>query len=170
MTKFMSQKRVVKSCAAGEPPAFMIGGWGFCSGFGWLQTETASKLSLLKSNSSSSVHAPPHELEPLGGVFVTIIVRTHLRAEHVEFVLEPSANHVHGEPAVSDVIDRGRHLGHHQWMYQRHMHGGEYGAIVRHRADRGGPGEAFECAIVEVRWAAVAFPAPHRQQGLPFPN
>jgi len=109
---------------------------------------------------------PPHELEPLGGVFVTIIVRTHLRAEHVEFVLEPSANHVHGEPAVSDVIDRGRHLGHHQWMYQRHMHGGEYGAIVRHRADRGGPGEAFECAIVEVRWAAVAFPAPHRQQGL----
>src|SRR6185295_8354851 len=39
-------------------------------------------------------------------------------------------------------------------------------AIVCHRADRGGPGEAFECAVVEVRWAAVAFPAPHWQQRL----
>ena len=64
---------------------------------------------------------PLHELEPLGGVFVTIVVRTHLRAEHVEFVLEPSAHHIDGETAVGDVIDRGRHLGHHQWMHQRHM-------------------------------------------------
>jgi len=35
----------------------MIGGWGFCSGLGWLQTAVALKLSLVKSNSSSCVHA-----------------------------------------------------------------------------------------------------------------
>ena len=109
---------------------------------------------------------PPHEIEPFGGVFVAVVVRAHVGAEHVELVLEPAAHHVEREPPVGDVIDGGRHLGHHQRMHQRHVHGGEHGAIVRHRADRGGPGEALERAVVEVRRPAVALPAPDRQQRL----
>jgi len=107
-----------------------------------------------------------HEIEPFRGVFVAIVVRAHMSAEHVEFVLEPSAHHVHGEAAAGHVIDGRRHLGHHQRMHQRHVDGGEHGAIVGHRADRRRPGEALERAVVEVRGPAVALPAPDRQQRL----
>ena len=107
-----------------------------------------------------------HEIEPFSGVFVTIVVRAHVGAEHVEFVLEPSAHHVHGETAVGDMIDGGRHLGHHQGMHQRHVDGGEHRAIVGDGADRRRPGEALERAVVEVRRPAVALPAPDRQQRL----
>ena len=160
----MSQWRVVNSWAAGEPPAFMTGGCGFWIGFGWLQTDCALKLSLLKSNSSSRVHACLQEIEPLGRIFVAVIVRAHVRAEHVELVLEPAAHDVEREPAIGDMIDGGRHLRHHQRMNQRHVAGRKHRDIVRQRAERGRPGEAFEGRAVEVRRAAVAAPTADRKQ------
>ena len=109
---------------------------------------------------------PLEEVEPFGRVFVAVIVRAHMRAEHVELVLEPAAHHVEREASVGHVIDGGRHLGHHQRMHQRHVAGGEHGDVVCHRAERRCPGEAFERAIVEVRRPAIAAPASDRQQRL----
>ena len=107
-----------------------------------------------------------HEIEPFGGIFVAVVVRAHVGAEHVELVLEPAAHDVEREAPVGDVIDGRRHLRDHQRMNQRHVDGGEHRAIVRHRADRRRPGEALERAIVEVRRAAVTLPAPDRQKRL----
>ena len=112
------------------------------------------------------VPRPSHEVEPFGGILVAVIVRPHMGAEHVELVLEPAAYDVHGEAPAGDVIDGGRHFRHHQGMHQRHVHGRQHRAVVRHRADCRCPGEAFECAIVEVRRSAVSFPASDRQQRL----
>src|SRR2546421_2894167 len=109
---------------------------------------------------------PAHEIEPLGGIFIAVIVWTHVGAEHVELVLEPAAYHVHGEAPAGDVIDGARHLRCHQRMHQRHVYRGEYRAIARHRPDRGSPGEAFKGAVVEVRGPAITLPSAHRQQRL----
>jgi hypothetical protein len=101
------------------------------------------------------------KLQPLGCVFVAVVVGPHLRAEHVKLVLEPATDYVECKSSVGDVIDRRRHLGHHERMHERYMTGGQYGNVLGHRAERRGPGKALKCGGVEVGWSAISTPATH---------
>ena len=91
---------MVKSCAAGEPPAFMIGGYGFCSGLGWLQTILGVEAFAVEIELLVVGPGLLQEVEPFGGVFVAVVVRAHVGAEHVELVLEPAAHDVDGEASA----------------------------------------------------------------------
>ena len=106
------------------------------------------------------------ELQPFGGILVTVVVRAYVGTEHVELVLEPAAHDIERESPVGDVIDGRRHLRHHQWMHQRYVAGGEHGDVFGQRAECCGPGEGLERGTVKIRRSAVAAPAPDRQQRL----
>src|ERR1700692_3895800 len=94
------------------------------------------------------------KFEPFGGIFVAVVVRTHLRTEHVEFVLKPAAHDIEREPPVRYVIDGRGHLRDHKRMYQRHMAGCEHGDGCGQGAECGGPGKTLERCVVEIRKSA----------------
>ena len=109
---------------------------------------------------------PLEEFKPLGRIFVTIVVRPHLRAEHVELIFEPAAHYIEREPTAADVIDGRRHLRDHERVHQRYVAGGEHGDVFGQRAKCRGPSKALERRVVEIRRAAVPAPAPDWQQRL----
>ena len=104
------------------------------------------------------------KFEPFGGIFVAVVVRTHLRTEHVELVLKPTAHDIEREPPVRNVIDGRGHLRDHKWMHQRHVAGCKHGDGFGQCAECGGPGKTLERRAVEIRRSAVTAPAPDRQQ------
>ena len=84
--------------------------------------------------------------------------------EHFEFALIPTGDEIEPEAAGADMIGGDEFLGGDQRMKQRRMHGTENRDALRRGQKAAGPGYGFERSAMKIAGAAVAFPAPDRQQ------
>jgi hypothetical protein len=108
-----------------------------------------------------------HDVEPLGGGGIALVMLELPDSEHAEFGRVPAGNDVEPESAAADVVDRGAHFRGEHRMVDRHVAGGEHLNPGGHGGDRGGPTERVVLLCVRVVLSAVAPPASDRQQEVP---
>ena len=109
---------------------------------------------------------PDHldDVDPFLRIFVAVLVLALLDAEHVELALVPADHDVEPEAALADVVGGDHFLGGDDGIEDRRVHGAEHGDVLGAGEQPGRPGDGFERRALVVGVAAVALPAPDRQQ------
>jgi hypothetical protein len=127
---------------------------------------TFFQLDVLAVEVEVLVRAPRHldGVDPVLRVGVARLVLALLHAEHLELALVPAGDDVEAEAALADVVGGDALLGGDDRMKQRRMHGAEHGDALGRGEQAGRPGDGLERLAVQVGVAAVALPAPDRQQ------
>ena len=87
-----------------------------------------------------------------------------LDAEHRELALVPADDDVQPEAAFADMVGGDHLLRRNDRIEQRRMHGAEHGDALGRGEQAGRPGDGLERRALVVGVAAVALPAPDREQ------
>ena len=109
---------------------------------------------------------PDHldDVDPLLRVFVARFMLALLDAEHREFALVPPDHDVEPEAAFADVVGGHHFLGGNDRVEKRRMHGAEDRHALGESEQARRPGDGLERRALVVGIAAIALPAPDREQ------
>ena len=95
---------------------------------------------------------------------IALGMRQNVDAHHAELFGAPAADQIDSPPPAADVVQRGAHLGRHQRMEYRHVHGRIHADGVRLGQQRGRPRHGFQRPAQKIRLAAEPAPAADRKQ------
>ena len=109
---------------------------------------------------------PDHfdDVDPFLCVFVALLVRALLDAEHVELALIPADHDVESEPALADMVGGDHFLRRNDRIENRRVDGTEYCDALGGGEQRRRPGDRFERRALIIGGPPVTLPPADWQQ------
>ena len=104
------------------------------------------------------------DVDPFLRVVVAVLMRALLNTEHVELAFVPADHDIEPEAALADVVGGDHFLRRHHRIEDRRMHGTEHSDVLGGAEQPGRPGDRFQRRALIISVAAVALPAPDRQE------